>query len=135
MTKRALTVASVERVTPPAKGQVEFFDKGFPGLALKVSYGGGKSFGFDYRVGGRLRRINFGTYPAISLMEAREAWRAARVALSKGIDPAQRDGVGRGDSFAAVVAEWVKRDQAPRNRASTICQLEGAIKFDLIPAK
>jgi integrase len=133
MTRKALTVASVERVSPPAKGQTEYFDKGFPGLALRVSYAGGKSFGFYYRLGGKLRRINLGTYPAISLLEAREAWRAARIAVSKGIDPAMHDGVGRQDTLAAVIAEWVRRDQAPRNRARTLYQLENAIKLDLLP--
>jgi integrase len=132
--KKSLTVASVDRVAPPAKGQTEYFDKGFPGLALRVSYAGGKSFGFYYRLGGKLRRINLGTYPAISLIEAREAWRAARVAVSKGQDPAPRDGVARTDTFASVIAEWVKRDQSPRNRARTLYQLENAIKLDLLPA-
>ena len=132
--KKSLTVAGVERVRPPLKGQVEYFDAGFPGLALRVSYAGGKSFGAYYRFGGKLRRINFGTYPAISLMDAREAWRAARLAVAKGIDPGVREGVTRADTFALVVGEWIKRDQEPRNRESTICQLKNAVALDLMPA-
>jgi len=50
--KRALTAASVDRIKPPALGQAEYFDKGFPGLALRITYGGGKSFVFFYRIGG-----------------------------------------------------------------------------------
>ena len=34
MPKKALTAASVERIKPPTKGQVEVFDKGYPGLRL-----------------------------------------------------------------------------------------------------
>jgi hypothetical protein len=117
--KKSLTVASVERVAPPAKGQTEYFDKGFPGLALRVSYAGGKSFGFYYRFQGKLKRINLGTYPAITLPEAREAWRAARVSIAKGIDPGHKEAVTRADTVAAVVAEWIKRDQQPRNRAAS----------------
>ena len=55
MTRRALTAASVDRITPPGSGQVEHFDKGFPGLALRISYGGGRSFVYFYRVGKKLR--------------------------------------------------------------------------------
>ena len=116
MPKKSLTVASVDKVALPAKGQTEYFDKGFPGLTRRVSYAGGKSFGFYYRFGGKLKRLNFGTYPAIGLLEARESWRAARNKLEKGIDPSAKDVVGRSDTFEAVVAEWVKRDQEPRSR-------------------
>src|SRR5262245_55980694 len=46
-------------------GQVDYFDKGFPGLALRVSYGGGKSWVFFYRIAGKLRRMTLGTFPAL----------------------------------------------------------------------
>jgi hypothetical protein len=134
MPKKALTVAAVERVRPPERGQFELFDKGFPGLALRVSYAGGKSFGFYYRFGGKLKRINLGTYPAIGLLEAREAWRAARMVVAKGDDPGRRETVSRTDTVEAVVAEWIKRDQAPRNRASTVKFVEGSFRFDVLPA-
>ena len=134
MTKKALTVAAVERVRPPERGQFELFDKGFPGLALRVSYAGGKSFGFYYRFGGKLKRINLGTYPAIGLLEAREAWRAARIAVAKGDDPGRRETVSRTDTVEAVFAEWMKRDQLPRNRANTVRNVEGGFRFDVLPA-
>lgn len=55
--RRALTVASIDCIKPPAAGQAEHFDKGFPWLALRISYGGGKSFVFFYRAGGKLKRL------------------------------------------------------------------------------
>ena len=36
MPRRALTAAAVDRIKPPAKGEVGHFDKGYPGLALRV---------------------------------------------------------------------------------------------------
>ena len=89
MPRRALTAAAVGKIKPPKVGQIEHFDQGFPGLALRVSYGGGKSFVFFYRHGGRLRRMTLGTYPALSLAEAREAWRGARQEVARGGDPAR----------------------------------------------
>jgi integrase len=117
MPKRKLTTASVGRVKPPKQGQVEYFDEGHPGLALRVSYAGAKSWTCFYRVGhGKLRRKSLGRYPEMSLVEARDAWRGLRQNVAKGIDPA---GNGRADTFDVVVSEWIRRDQS-KNAASTI---------------
>src|SRR5215831_9223301 len=113
MPKRALTAASVERIKPPQKGQVDIFDQGYPGLALRVSYGGRKSWVFFYRIGGKLRRMSLGTYPALSLAQAHGAWREARGSAQSGRDPShtKKRSVGARD-FASVLDEWFKRDQA-----------------------
>ena len=106
MPRKALTAASIDRIKPPASGQVEYFDKGFPGLALRVSYGGGKSFVYFYRIGGKLRRMTLGTYPAISLAQARDAWRKARQDVAAGRDPAKvlkRE--SSGTNFESVVQD------------------------------
>ena len=122
MTRRALTAATVERLKPPAKGQIEHFDKGFPGLALRVSYGGGKSFVYFYRIGGRLRRMTLGTYPALSLAEAREAWRDARQEAQRGRDPGHiARKTERGTTgYACVAEEWLRRDQAENRTAPEV---------------
>jgi integrase len=132
MPKTSLTVASVERVRPPARSQIEYFDRGYPGLALRVSHGGAKSWCIFYRIGGHLRRMSLGTYPAVGLAEAREAWRAARQTVSRGIDP-RRQPTSRADTFGVVVAEWVRRDQS-KNKASTLYQTTRIIQTDLLPA-
>lgn len=122
----------MERLKAPAKGQLEHFDKGFPGLALRLSYGGGKSFVFFYRIGGRLRRMTLGTYPALSLAEAREAWREARQAVQLGRDPAiARKRAKPATAFAAVAEEWLKRDQAKNKSHATV---ERIVKRELLPA-
>src|SRR5262249_320353 len=111
MPKRALTAASVERIKPPQKGQVDVFDQGYPGLGLWVSYGGRKSWVFFYRIGGKLKRMSLGNYPALSLAEAHEAWREARKNAQSGRDPshAQKRSTGA-RNFASVLDEWFKRD-------------------------
>jgi integrase len=92
---------------------VEVFDQGYPGLALRISYGGGKSWVYFYRVGGKLRRMTLGTYPAMSLADAREAWRNARTEAQKGGDPATaRKRAAPATSFTGVLEDWLKRDQA-----------------------
>jgi integrase len=118
--KKALTAAAVKRMKPPSVGQVDYFDQGYPGLALRISYGGTKSFAYFYRVrGGKLQRLSLGTYPALSLADAREAWRAARQEVERGRDPtmARRISASAPTSFSSVAEEWLKRDQAGKRTA------------------
>src|SRR5262245_60258076 len=109
MPARALTVAAVARIKPPQQGQSDYFDQGY---ALRVSYGGAKSWIYFYRLrGGKLRRLTLGRYPSMDLAAARTAWQAARTAVGKGESPANLRPKSA-DSFAAVADEWLKRDQA-----------------------
>ena len=113
LAKRALTDAAVKRLKPPASGQVDCFDQGYPGLAIRLSYGGRKSFVYFYHVGRRLRRLTLGTYPAMSLAEARETWRKVRQDVRAGRDPAPVRSTGNGATdFQGVFEEWLKRDQS-----------------------
>jgi integrase len=126
-----LTAASVMRIKPPESGQVEYFDQGFPGLALRVSYGGGKSWVFFYRHAGKLRRMTLGTYPALGLAEARQAWRDARTESAQGRDPARSRKVGKpATDFESVAREWLQRDQA-KNR--TVRQVTLVVEGEMLP--
>jgi integrase len=87
---KQLTAAYVERVKPPASGRVEHFDTLVPGLGLRVTERGHKSWSFTYRIDGRSRRLTLGKYPAIALPEARQQAREARLAVDRGTDPALR---------------------------------------------
>ena len=119
MPTRALTVAAVERIKPPSGGQADYFDKGFPGLALRVSYGGAKAWVYFYRLHGKLHRLTLGRSPAMSLAEARDAWRDARKTVGKGESPARRKPTAA-DSFVSVAEEWLKRDQAHNRSAAEV---------------
>ena len=129
--RKALTAAAVERMRPPAKGQIEIFDRGYPGLLLRVSYGGGKAFAMFYRHGGKLKRLTLGWHPAMTLAEAREAWRDARRLVALGQDPGLKP-IKTSDTVANVVAEWIKRDKRDA-RPSTIYQIERALRYDVLP--
>jgi integrase len=129
--KRRLTDASVLRFKPPKHGSLEIFDLGYPGLALRVGYGGAKSFEVFYRYGGKLRRKTLGRWPAISLADARMEWRKTREAVAKGDDPA-RVAKTPAMAFEVVVEDWLKRDQS-KNKASSQYQVHRALEADLLP--
>ena len=83
------------------------------GLFLLVLPTGGKYWHFRSKVGGKEKLISFGTYPEITLAEAREKREAARKQLANGIDPSEvrkaqkaaKQAQGA-NSFEAVAREW-----------------------------
>ena len=73
MPTRRLTDQFVERVKPPAKGRISYFDAGFPGLEMRHSQFGHRAFYLLYRMRGdpRLRRLGLGIYPHVKPARAR----------------------------------------------------------------
>lgn len=130
MPTRSLTAAAAERIKPPSAGQADHFDKGFPGLALRVSYGGAKTWVHFYRQHGKLRRLTLGRWPSMDLAAARDAWRNARKLVDAGENPAGARPVVS-DSFAAVAAEWIKRDQM-KNRS--VDNVRSIVERYMLPA-
>jgi integrase len=128
MPKRALSDLIVKRAKPPTNGQVDIFDAGYPGFALRVSYGGGKSWVYFYRIGGRLRRRSLGTYPAVTLAEARQLWRDAKHQVSLGRDPGWQRASDL--NFESVAREWLKRDQADKRSLKEVTRI---VEKELIP--
>jgi integrase len=121
MPKRALTAAALDRLKPPESGQVEHFDAGFPGLGFRISYGGGRSWIYMYRANGKQRRLTLGTYPALGLAEAREAWRTARTAIDRGEDPAAAKAEARRrepDTVRSIGEAFIVKYAKPRNRTA-----------------
>jgi integrase len=86
------------------------------GLYLELAPAGGKWWRLKYRVAGREKRISLGTFPEVSLAEARERCNGARRLLASGVDPSTRRQTEKRDaslrqanSFAAVALEWQKK--------------------------
>jgi integrase len=59
-----------------------------PGLTLRVSASGVKTWSVLYKHRGRNRRLTIGRYPALSLADAREQARTVRARVALGEDPA-----------------------------------------------
>jgi integrase len=119
MPKTSLTAASVERIKPPMAGQVDHFDRGYPGLSLRVSYGGKRTWMLLFRHGGKFHRMTLGTFPVMGLAEARAAWRDARAEVEAGRDPRSKREKPAED-FGAVLEDWLRRDQAGNRSADAV---------------
>ena len=105
-----LSDTAIRKAKPADKTQ-RLFDGG--GLYLEITPAGGKLWRQKYRFGGKEKRLAHGTYPEVSLAEARERRDNARRLLAAGTDPGEhrkaekQAGEDRAaNSFEAVAREW-----------------------------
>jgi len=96
------------------------------GMFLLVNPNGGKYWRLKYRYGGKEKSLALGTYPALSIVDARKKRESARDLLRAGVDPG-RDKKEKKElallnaeqTFEVVAREWheVKRDGWEANTA------------------
>ena len=109
------------------------------GLYLEVSPAGGKWWRWKYRrpVTGKENRLSFGTYPEVSLADARARRDEARKLLAAGVDPGEHRkaenaaGAERAaNSFEVVAREWLaKQTWVPDYRS----KVEAWLANDVFP--
>jgi integrase len=139
MPTRKLTDLFVERAKPPPRGRIEYFDAAFPGLALRITDNGGKSWCAFYRFKGRLRRFTIGRYPAIKPAQARREAAAALERVREGVDPAEEKRARREmrtpetDTFGAVALDYLERHHRKNSRMSTFQEAKRDIEQNLLP--
>lgn len=87
------TKRTIETIKGTEKRQT-FFDDGMPGLALRVSTTGHKSFYYTYRLGkGRCfekKWIQLGSFPTMTVEQARDKAKLMAASLQYGQDPARQ---------------------------------------------
>src|ERR1017187_6594913 len=106
-----LTDVAIRNAKPRTKA-FKLYDTG--GLHLEVSPGGGKWWRLKYRFNGKENRISLGTYPEVSLSNARERRDKERRLLADHVDPSQNRKLEKttqanrdANSFEEVAREWV----------------------------
>jgi integrase len=130
--RRNLTAQFVESVETPPRGQVDHWDSRTPGLSLRVSQGGRKAWTVFFRFQGRMRRLTLGTYPILSLADARRLAVTALRESQHGTDPALAKQDARGaDTFGTLAALYIERHAKTEKR--TWREDERKLKTDLLP--
>ena len=74
-------------------------------MYLEVSPAGGKAWRLKYRFHGLEKRLSLGSYPEVTLKEARAKRKEAKRLLSKGIDPAEQRRAERDEEREARARE------------------------------
>jgi len=108
----ALTDTEIRR-SKPAEKAYKLFDSG--GLHLLVTPSGGRLWRWKYRFEGTEKQLALGSYPALSLADARERHAKARKQLANGIDPmAERKAektavlVATEHTFQKIAEQWLE---------------------------
>lgn len=113
-----LTKRIVDSTHPPKAGQIFIRDTGLPGFALRVTSKGAKSFIFEGRIHGRVRRITIGPYGPLTVETARNEALSMKSDVSKGKDPARerKDRITE-PSFKYLTESYIERHAKPHKKS------------------
>lgn len=116
--RERLTDKRLEKLVAPRGGRLEIADALVRELRVRVGKTGKKSWSLLYRVAhadgsrGKMKRMNLGVYPTVSLSDARDRAREALEAADKGIDPAvvraKEIDQRQTRTFEVVLERWVE---------------------------
>ena len=95
---------------------MEIRDTLLPGFGLRISVSGRKSWFVVKRLGDRQVRHTIGTYPVITLAEARDAGRDILRQMQTGLYQRERTEPAPVKTFEAVVRQFIERYAKPKNR-------------------
>lgn len=133
----ALTDVKIKTAKPQEK-DYKLSDDG--GLYLLVTKAGGKLWRLKYRRDGKEKKLSFGNYPAISLLEARQKRDEAKKLLANDIDPSDalktlkaEKQANKANTFKVWAIQWLEHwatDKSPRHVGYTERRLEA----DIYPA-
>lgn len=101
------------RNAKPQANAYKIFDGG--GLYLYITPSGGKLWHFKYRFENKEKKLTFGPYPEISLLDARRKRDDARRLIANGVDPgavrkAQKKAqLEEAETFEVIAREWQEK--------------------------
>lgn len=132
----SLTDVAVRNAKPAEKSQ-RLFDSN--GLYLEVSPTGGKWWRLKYRIDGKEKRLSLGTYPDVSLKDARDRRDEARKLMASGIDPGEHRKATKAaraersaNSFEVIGREWFEKNR-PTWAASHADKIIRRLENDVFP--
>lgn len=100
----------IEALPTPSTGRVEYRDAVTPGLVLRVTANGAKSFSLFRRgVDGRPVRVTLGAFPAMTVEQAQRRTRQMLADIGNGVDPREARRTAREEPTLSVLfAHWLE---------------------------
>ncbi len=133
----ALTDTAIKRAKRQEKAK-RLYDT--LGLYLEVSPAGGKWWRFKYRFDRKEKLLSLGTYPEVSLADARERRDAARKQVAAGVDPSsarKAEKTARAaaltNNFEAVARKWLEHRQGSKWSEKTHDMVEASLVNHVFP--
>ncbi len=119
-----LTDSTIKNAKPRA-AQYKLHDE--KGLFAIVRPTGGKLWRFKYRYQGKEQQLSLGTYPDVSLKDARQGRDKARQMLAEGKDPSGEkkrarliEALNAGNTFKAVAEEYIEKQRREGRAEATL---------------
>ncbi|VTX87623.1 Prophage integrase IntA [Acinetobacter junii] len=130
-----LTDAQVRKIKPIDKKKRYSDEKG---LYLEVTPSGGRFWRLKYRFNGRESTLTIGSYPEVSLAQARRVRDEARIQLYNNIDPntaknQRLDQTDKNKLFKVLAMEWMQ-DRKDAITEGTYLRDLSVFEKDLFPA-
>ncbi len=122
----ALSDSAIKNAKPKAK-QYKLHDE--KGLFAIIRPTGGKLWRFKYRYQGKEQQLSLGTYPEVSLKDARKRLNEARNLLAEGKDPgaekkraAVAASIRAGNTFKVVAEEFIDKQKREGRAEATLAK-------------
>ena len=115
--KNKLTPKFIENLKPNPAKRLDFRDDLMPGLVLRVSVSGTKTFCLHRRINGKMRRLTIGRFGILTLADARERVRHVLYEIESGRFE-ERTGVEVENriTLGEVIPEYVEKHAKSQNR-------------------
>ena len=131
-----LTDTAIKNAKPGAK-PVKLSDE--KGLFLLIAPAGGKWWRLKYRFGGKEKLLSLGTYPEVSLKDARQRRDDARKLLASDVDPSANKKAVKSaqseraaNSFEVIAREWYDK-HAPNWKENHSSKIIRRLEVDIFP--
>lgn len=125
-----LTSIQIKNARPSAKPKTTF-DGMETGLHLLVQPNGTKTFRLKIQIDGKDRRLTLGTFPDMSLAEAREEASKTKKQVKQGVDPTVPVVV---HTFGMVANKFIEWKESVLRAEATIRKYKECLRNDLLPA-
>jgi integrase len=130
-----LTEAAVRRLPAPERGNRIFYDPALPGFGCRVTANGSRAFVLTYyNRAGRQRRYTIGSWPAWSVVGAREEAKKLKRKIDQGGDPLAEIEAERGAPTVDDLIERFIEEHISRKRPHTQYDYCNVIERHIRPA-
>jgi integrase len=128
-----LTDRQIQLTKPPVSGRLTLSDGN--GLQLRITSNGKRSWSLQYRYQGAMRKYTIGSYPEITLKDARARNTDLRASIQAGNDPQTAKKLARSPSSTNVEEcfEEYLRDYLKINAQKSWPEYERAMRRDVLP--
>jgi integrase len=124
--RKDITDNFLRALKPPATGRIEINDTACRNLQLRLTSTGVATWSLRYTVGNKVKRMNLGHYPMLTLKQARSRANEQRGKIDAGEDPAEtaketkkaKADIER-QSFAYLAGRYLNEHSRRHNRASS----------------